>query len=661
MNRKTLSLIILIIFTIPKLINAHEDSTVVYLNNDGMTLDSLYNIVNNPKISYKEKMSIFYRCSYKRNSQQSKQTSTINALLSESKKRKDTNGLLYNYTYLADLNYEWNNNELYTLYIDSADMYAENATNQLALARYHYTKGTQAINAPYGKKEGYKQFEKAIDYYSQTGTEIQELGYILYNIAVYTANQPDTTYSKRLIEKVKNILEEEYSPFIDFSLSTMKSDLYNIYFDATQQECMLDSTIFYEKKRIQLFYSNEDEFPDELDYDILQSYLLMAEYHSLKKEPDWAYINTCIENAKAIGYMDDSYIISRIKYTEAISLYEQKRYNDAERQITEAELYLNKQINEGEAMYPPESFYSDEADYSDLHSRILYSMGKFEEAMVYNKKKNDIKFKMRNIETRELEYLYNTEKEERKIEQLKIINAYQLKSTSMLAIVIILLISIIVLLWLWFYTAKKSLKRRSALIKAEKEETELNLKIKEEQAFNAELKNYEDLLSDYRLKEIELDGKNKDIKQLRKDKEELDKLIETYREKIGGYEHSNIKKQEQSKDDSPINNRIIENISKLINKKLTGKTEYIDLLNHIDGQYISALRSSYNGNLSNQNIEYCICFAIGMEIGEVSECFSIEQSSVHMIRYRLKKSFKLSTDEDFDVFLRRLSNNILAK
>ena len=434
----------------------------------------------------------------------------------------------------------------------------------------------------------------------------------------------------------------------------MKSDFYSICFNASGDEQMIDSAIFYENKRTELFLTSGNELPEELEYDILQSYLLIAEYCSMKKNPDIKYINECIENAKSIGYTDDSYIMSRIKYSEALPLFEQKSYAEAEKRIIEAEKYLSKQIDEEGDMYPPYAFYSDEIAYADLHSKILYSAGNYKEALIYNRKKNDLKLKMRNIETRELEYLYNTEKEERKIEQLKIINANQLQSTTMLIIAALLLITIMVLLWLWFYTVKKSIQRRSALIKAEKDEAELNLKIKEEQAIKTQLEKYE-VLSDYRLKEVELDGKNKAMEQLLADKEELDKQIEAYTQKINEYERNNDKKQEQEQDrnEDPLNNIIIESITKLINKKLPTKSEYIEILNDIDTQYISSLKHLYNGNLSVPYIKYCICFAIGMEIGEVSECYSIEQSSVHMVRYRLKKKFGLDNNDDLDVFLRR--------
>lgn len=651
--------IYILIFTSSSL-NIPDENNDVFLNDEGMTLDSLYNIVNHPRIPYQKKMEVFYTCNYKRNSQPEKQTATIHTLLAESKKRKDANGLLYGYIYLADLNNEWGNETLFNTYIDTADLYAERATNPLALAGYHYTKGTQAINAPYGQKEGYKQFEKSIDFYRQTTLDIRHFSYILYNIAIYTANQPDSTFSNRLIEKVEDILQKECTPFADFSLNAMKSDLYSIYFNANQQENMLDSAIYYEQKRIDLFYTHKENLPEELLYDILQSYLLIAEYCSLKKESDWQYINTCIEKAKSIRFDDDdTYITSRIKYTEALSFFEQKKYTEAENRIIDAERFLAEQIDEGGAMYPQEAFYSDEATYADLHSKILHATGKFKEAFDYNRKKNSLKFKMRNIETRELEYLYNTEKEERKIEQLKITHANQVRATTLLIFIVILLVSAIALLCAWFYTVNKSAKRRSVLLKTEKEEVELNLKIQERQAVQVDLEKYE-VLADYRLKEIELEGKNKAMEQLLKDKDELDRQIEAYTQKINTFEQSNTKKQEQLVCEEPFTNIIIDDIVKLIHKKIPKKEEYSGRIKNINGHFISAIKNSYNGNLSVPYIKYCICFAIGMEISDVSECFSIEQSSVHMVRYRLKKKFGLDNNADLDVFLRRLSNTHIS-
>ncbi|MDR1723991.1 MAG: hypothetical protein LBR84_08675 [Tannerella sp.] len=580
----------------------------------------------------------------------------IRELESESKRRNDTDGLLYSYVCLAEVYYYLNDEKQFEVYLDSADMYFEYTDNPIILAKYHYTKGTQAINAPYGRKEGYKQFELAIDYYIKSNRSSMSVGKILNDIAVYTANQPDTTFVKRLISKVDTIMGKDYSPFIDFTLNTIKSDLFKLYFDVGMGECMLDSAIFYENKRLRLYYSNIDELPEELDYDVLQSYLLLAEYYSLKKEPDWAFIAECIDKAKSMGYTNDFYLMSRVKYTEALYCFGQKRFKQAEEMIIDAENLLQAEIDKGDPMYPPESFYSDEATYADLHSRISYSLGNMRDAAEYNKKNNNLKLQMRTIETRELEYLYNSEYEERKIEQLKEANATKIKTTSILITLTILLLGVLLLLWIWFITTRSSLRRRSALIKAEKEETELNLKIKEEQAVKAQLEKYY-ILSDYRLKEIELEGKDKAMQQLMAAKEELDRQIEEYTGNINEYKKNDRYMPEDAKAAESHDADFIEDIAKLIRRRLPDKQEFINSLKHLNHDYIPALRRAYDGNISDIYVQYCIGFAIGMNVSDISECFSIEQSSVHMVRYRLKKKFGLDNNKYLDVFLRGLANS----
>jgi hypothetical protein len=141
------------------------------------------------------------------------------------------------------------------------------------------------------------------------------------------------------------------------------------------------------------------------------------------------------------------------------------------------------------------------------------------------------------------------------------------------------------------------------------------------------------------------------------DKENLDKQISTYINKINELEDLNTINEEDIKENDPTINSAINEVISLILKKLPDKRGYIDQLSNIDNKYIYTLKRAYQGNLSVPYLKYCLCFAIGMGISEVSECFSIEQPSVHMIRYRLKKKFRLDNNDDLNVFLRQLNNS----
>ncbi|MDR0836449.1 MAG: hypothetical protein LBN11_07730 [Tannerella sp.] len=648
---------VFIFFICNALLYAQEDLLALHLNENGVTIDSLIEVIENKDIPYKEKIALIYECRYKRDTLREKQIDVLNQILEESKKQNDVNGMLFTYVYLADLYHAWEENHLFDVYADSADLCMEDATNPLSLARYHFTKGTQAIDKPYGRKEGYKQFEKAIDSFNQIEDEAPSIEVTLYNITVYTANTPDTASSKRIIGKIENILDKNHSSFIEFLLYSMKSDLHHEYFKTSGNEAMLDSAIHFEVERVNIYNEKSQTLPKGLDYDILQSYLLLAEYYSQKQNPDWDLISSCIKNAENPEYSDDYYILSRIKYIKSIMYYGQKKLAEAEKSIYEAEKLLSLEIQQSGNTYSDEFYCSDEMAYADLHCKILMTQENYKEALIFNELKNSLVIKLQNMESREIEFLYDTEKEDIKIEQLKIINHQQLKTNIMLITAIGLFIVLIVLLWSLLKMMTKNFKNRYALISTEKRETEINLKINEERAIKSLLEKYE-VLSDNRLKEIEIEGKNREMEILLKEKEALNNEIEAFTKRINHFDQlSENNKLMDTITGNSDNQLIIEDLISILNKKLPPKPEYIDALHALDGEYITFLKSAFTGNLSKSYIRYCLCFVIGMEISEVAECAGIEPSSVYVLRYRLKKRFGLANNENLDDFLRLLPNS----
>jgi len=628
---------------------AAADSSTNSAAPKAMTLDSLRGIACNPRLSYRDRLQLFYSNNFCEEVNREEQTALINTLLSESKRRNDPDGLLIGYSHLAYINDEWGHTAQSKVYLDSANLYADEATNTLSLARYHYLKGMEAIRIPYGRKEGHREFETAMYLYLQSGYAIQYLSFITYNIAVYSTHQPDTIFTKSMIDRVEYLLEQKYSAFNDFTLSMLKASLYISAYKGSGKVQMLDSALYYENRLIALYSENSKQFGNKCKNDVIQSYLRVAEYSLLKQNTDTATINKCINEARLMSDAGNDFIISRIYYTEALSLFHANRYVEAENKVKEAEDRLEANI------HPSYSIA-----YCELHSNILAALGRYREANDYNKQKNTLKAEMLMLEIHELERLYNTEKEERKIEQLETQSQYQIKTATMLVITALLLVLTIILLCLWFSRFNKNLKRRSALIKAEKDEAALNLKIKEAQAMSMQLEKYE-VLSAYRLKELELEGKNKTILQLQRDKQNLDNQIEIYSHKINELINNHNEKTEPVKSETAPSSEIIDSIAQLLRRKLPQRNDYIDTLPLFDAHYIATLKRTYEGNLSVPYIKYCICLAIGMSIAEIAECFSIEQSSVHMVRYRLKKKFGLASNDDLVLFLRQLNSLLAAR
>jgi hypothetical protein len=267
--------------------------------------------------------------------------------------------------------------------------------------------------------------------------------------------------------------------------------------------------------------------------------------------------------------------------------------------------------------------------------------------------KEKITLVYKNFESREIEFLYNTEKEDIKIKQLKNINHRQLQANTMLITAIVLLVILIVLLWLLSRTMNRNFRNRYKLILTEKREAEINLKINEERAAKSLLEKHE-VLSDSRIKEIEIEGKNRELKILLKEKEALDNEIEAFAKKIHLLNKLTKNKKSAGTTGNTENQLIIEDLIALLNKKLPRKPEYVELLRSLDCEYITILKNSFTGYLSKSCIKYCLCFVTGMEISEVSECFEIEPSSVHVLRYRLKKRIDQAGSESLDEFLKKL-------
>jgi len=348
------------------------------------------------------------------------------------------------------------------------------------------------------------------------------------------------------------------------------------------------------------------------------------------------------EDTAKVYLGDDS-----LRYADALSFFQQEDYELAEQCLIDA----TNSLLQRKADYDAEKFYAREIIYTELYTNILVNTGRFEEALEYNKKKNELRKVLHDYRTHKLEDSYDLDNEIRTLEQIKELTNRKQQSIYILISISILLLIIMLLLWLWFLNVKKNSKRRADIIRKETEEAERQLRIVEEQGIKIDQEN-KAVLSDYNRKQMEMDDQSKLMKQLSEEKEKLDRQVEDYIKKIKEYEELKEAKAEKYKAEDARSVKMVEDITRLINKKLPGHKEYINLMRNINGQYLYFLCESYNGKLSVPYIKYCICFAIGMGIPEVARCFSIEPSSVHMVRYRLKKKFGLGIENSLELFLK---------
>jgi hypothetical protein len=403
----------------------------------------------------------------------------------------------------------------------------------------------------------------------------------------------------------------------------------------------LDTSIYYAKKGLEIYEAGlMSPFYRQVAIDL---YAMMAKSMYRKKTSDPAAVDSLLHLAWTKYDVADSSGIAHIYQGRAQILLDRNMIDSAEIMALKAQKYL-------EAGYRNNYYLLAKVNIDLL--RDIYTMkGDYKKVIEYNdlwiKKDEEIKAN----EVKELELRYEVESKEAEIKRLDLERLYQEDLYKRFVLICCLLSLAIFFVALLVRLKRRNLNNQIALINAEKEEAKLKLKLKEEQTVKMQLEKYE-VLSDFHLKEMELIGKSKDLDQLRQDKEALDKQVELYREKVDAYE---LMMNTDKECDYDTHNVIIEDLKHLIKKQLETplSDEYISNIEHINKSFVETLREKSSETLSVSYLKYCICFAIGIEIAEVAECFCIEPSSVHMIRYRLKKKFRLGNDDDLVLFLQK--------
>lgn len=610
-------------------------------------IDSLYSIVCDPDIAFYQKLKIvddfdglsFYA------EYSPKLFPLFNDLLEQAKKISHNDGILFCYNSIADLYIGLWDKEHVQIYLDSAAMYIDKSSDVRYLAPYYRMKAQYVQRYyPDHSPETVNYYQKSLSYYEKSGIKGREvdLVIILHNLTIDGFQRNDSAYVGKNILRMAELKKQFNTPVVDFSLMDIQVNLYSLYFKNTSDEKYLDSAIYYAKECLELYENNL--LPKSLNRVAVDLYVAIAELMNKKKNPDIGLIDSFLHIAGAKYNLTDTIGLARIFHTEAQVLYNMNMIDSAEIVALQAQEHL-------ESGYKGYYYYLLIKNNIELLCDIYDDRGDYEKVIEYNDLWTKKDEEIRANEVKELELQYEFESKEAEIEALKSDKSYQENLYRLFALFCFLLALTILFVWLLLRLKKRDLNNHIALINTEKEDAKLKLKLKEEQTVKMQLEQYE-VLSDFHLKEMELMGRSKDLDQLQKDKEALDRQVELFRQKVKAYEAMADKDKESDYDTQSV---VVEDLKRLINKQpgLSSKDGYIRNLEQLSKSYIEILRGKSDENLSISYLKYCICFAIGMEISDVAEYFCIEQSSVHMIRYRLKKKFGLGNDDDLGLFLQK--------
>ena len=608
-------------------------------------VDSLYNIICNDGISYSKKiktarshsnMSLYTEYS-------DKIIPLFNNLLNEAQKKSDNNGVLLCYNSLINTYLGLLDTENAKKHLDSADLYVNRVKDMRLIASYYGNRG-RFIHRNYPERtlEAISDYQNSLYFYDKAGVKGYEdlVVIILRNLVIDGIQRNDSAYVLKNVRKIIDLKKNYNSPIIEFLSIDVNRAISEMYYTNTHEEKYLDSIVDHTRKCLDLYESGIS--PDFLSNTAIDLYSMMAEAMSRKKEVDIAVVDSLLSIAESKVMPTDSIGLARIFQVKAFSFFNQNMIDSAEMYIMKSQRYLEGRHRN--------NYFSQVKININLLRDIYMAKGDYEKAIEYDdlwmKKDEEI----RANEVKELELQFEVLTKDLELKQLNSNILYQNNLHKMYILICVLLCLSILFLILLTRSKRKYLNNRLALIDAEREETKLKLMLKEEQTVKTQLEKYE-VLSDFHLKEMELIGRTKELEQLYLDKANLDKQVELFHQKIEEYEV--FEKGEQTSYD--IQNVIIEDLKRLILKQMPDKDVFVENINSLDNSYTDVICNSSDGKLSVSYLKYCICFAVGMTISDVAECFNIEQSSVHMIRYRLKKKFELGNDDDLDVFLRNKS------
>jgi len=287
--------------------------------------------------------------------------------------------------------------------------------------------------------------------------------------------------------------------------------------------------------------------------------------------------------------------------------FEQKRYKEAEKDMLYA-LSLLEQVTDDNTT--PE--YAEACKFLVMYYETMnrpYEALKYHKLLLENEKKrydNDKIVAMNNMLVK-----YETEKKQVHIEWLTERNK-NARKILILTLCLIVLLSIVLLALI-------------RLIKLRKKNFEISI--------------YEAaLVSELKQNELEQNLKEKEQLEIQYQKLKTQSDRNIQKSQLYDAKLKQIERQLEQKPTKTIIGKLIGLITGSYMEK-TKKNAYIRQLSELDIEMIELGYHTANEKISNMDMKYIICFAIDMDVKDMSDIFDVEPTTVRTVRYRIKKKF----------------------
>jgi len=646
------------VFILFNLVTYSQDNPdKIILNPEGLVLDSVNRVIVDKNLSLDYKFKVANSIT---NFQYIELLTPIyRSVLAEAKKQQNDSIQMQMYNRLMVINVVRGNNEDTKLYLDSAALLEPKVDNLQILLRYFNYAALYYTNIG-NKEKSHEVYYKVIDICERIGTkeEKEKIIFTLYNLSISYAQENDLVTFKKNVDKMVKVEQEIKTPLAKILTNALLGQYYyaiseNIVFsDLKYSELMLDSIEIYGNK---IFEIQDEVFLKA--YETLwrsimsENYIRLSYAESRRESPDWDKVLNYLQKGEAeLSQQNNPITLFQVSLTKGIANFHIGDYSQAIDELLEAQK-LNDEYNQK----TENGFLTDKRIVSQYLANSYEKINDYQNAYKYRKLESETLQKISDISRyqviKEMEAKYDSQFKENEIKNLREQAIYQQRIRNLYAglsglFLIILLVSVIL-----YRMRRKAAKNELEIIQMKKEEVELQLKLKDEQAARIELEKYEALL-EIHLKELEIEGKDSELEELRHNKQKLDVDIQMYSEKLKRYEEDVEKEHQNSR--TILAKPVVEEIKEMIIKRLSPESIYISRLDAISNAFLNQLQIISQGSISVAYLKYCICFTIGMNLKDVTECFCVEPSSIHMVRYRLKKKLKLDNNDDLNIYLKNL-------
>ena len=534
------------------------------------------------------------------------------------------------------------------IYLDSASNYEKTVREPLTLGFFYHAYGDYYISK-LNEEKSHENYYKAIDFYEKAGEKGMKL-LVYRNLSFSYIQKNDTESLKRIIDKMLPFALNQGNKTDVLNTYSVIRFYYNCLYEKNKNQlCYLDSVIFYDKQVISIFESEKDIKVNEED--IAYNYISLASSLLKKGNYDQDSITFYARKAEELANPLDTAMLVNCLWVEGEAAYHAGNFREAEEIfIRQLSLMDNWLVEKNLNIY---------LDLYDRLSRLSEIRKNYDDALSYERKKQICLDHIHDAEKytviRELETKYEVERKDLVISQLKETNRFRERINLLTVGILILFLLSFIFILRWSRSKKKAALSQLKITEMEKTEALLQSQLKDEQLKKAELEKYR-ILSDSYFKDEQIAGKEKELDEIRKKQVNLNLQISDLEKEFKEYKESILNKPEITLTD-PYFSGIVRDIYGLISKRLdehSNQKEYLEKLCEIPESFFLNLKKRSH-NLSEKNIKYCICFAIGMENQHIAECLSVEAGTVYITKIRLRKdAFRLGEDVDLILFLRLL-------